>query len=398
MSWKESDRVSQRREFLDLAGVPGSNVSLLCSRFGISRKTGYKWINRSKVNDSLEDHSRRPKRSPMRTSEEVVQRILALREEHPTWGGRKLRGRLQALGVDRVPAASTITEVLRRHGKLRTGLTSKNLTRFEYDQPNRMWQMDFKGEFGLSSKSYCYPLTLLDDHSRFSLCIDACANQRGSTVKESLRRTFRRYGLPYAIYVDNGTPWGTSSGALGHTKVSVWLMRHDIQVIHGRPYHPQGRGKLERFHRTLKQEVLQDRQFGTLSRSQKCFDQWREVYNHDRPHEALDDRVPSSRYRVSDREFRDKLPAYEYSSRFETRRANRASQIKFRGKSYRLSEVFIDQWVGLLPTREDGVWDIYYCRFVVGQLNEATGEIRRASRLTEFRCAPSGQTAGPVST
>lgn len=397
MSWKESDRVSQRREFLDLAGVPGANMSLLCRRFGISRKTGYKWLKRAKETDCLEDQPRRPKQSPNRTSEQLEQHILDLREEHPTWGGRKLRARLLGLGIENVPAASTITEVLRRHGKLRERLTAKNLSRFEHDEPNAMWQMDFKGEFALSSNRYCYPLTLLDDHSRFSLCIDACSNQRGETVKNSLRQTFRRYGLPYAIYVDNGPPWGNSSGIFRHTKVSMWLMRHDVHVIHGRPYHPQGRGKLERFHRTLKQEVLQDRQFGSLSRSQACFNQWREVYNHDRPHEGLSDQVPASRYQVSDREFRGKLPAYEYSPRFETRRANRAGQIKFRSQVYRLSEVFIDQWVGLLPSDQDGVWDIYYCRFVIGQLNESTGEIRRASRLSEFRCAPSGQATGSVS-
>lgn len=394
MCWKESDRVSQRREFVELASVEGANVSMLCRRFGISRKTGYKWIKRAKETGSLEDQSRRPSSSPTKTSDQLEQRILALRKEHPTWSGRKLRARLLALGAEYVPSASTITEVLRRHGKLQEKLSKKNLSRFEHDQPNAMWQMDFKGEFALASKRYCYPLTLLDDHSRFSLCIDACGNQRGETVKRSLRQTFRRYGLPYAIYVDNGPPWGNSSGIFRHTKVSMWLMRHDVQVIHGRPYHPQGRGKLERFHRTLKQEVLQDRQFGSLSRSQECFDIWREVYNHDRPHEAINDHVPSSRYQVSDREFRGTLPEYEYSSRFETRRANRAGQIKFRRVAYRLSEVFIDKWVGLLPSDEDGVWDIYYCRFVIGQLNEKTGKICRASRLAEFRCAPSGQTAG----
>ena len=157
--------------------------------------------------------------------------------------------------------------------------------------------------------------------------------------------------------------------------------------IRDSPYHPQGRGKLERFHRTLKQEVLQGRQFGSLRRSQECFDAWREVYNHDRPHEALGDSVPSSRYQVSDREFRGKLSAYEYSDRFETRRANRAGQIKFNGGLYRLSEVFIDERVGLLPSEEDGVWDIFFCRFVIGRLNEKTGEIVRASHLSEFRCA-----------
>ncbi len=395
MGWKESDRVSQRREFIELASTDGANISQLCERFEISRKTGYKWLKRSRECGCLDDRSRRPHRSPNQVNDRLEQEILRLRSQHPTWGGRKLRARLLAIGTKNVPAASTITEVLRRHGKLNESITVKNSKRFEHDEPNAMWQMDFKGEFALSSKRYCYPLTLMDDHSRFSLCIDACGNQRGSTVQKSLAKTFRRYGLPHAIYTDNGTPWGNSSGVFRHTKVSVWLMRHDVQVIHGRPYHPQGRGKLERFHRTLKQEVLQDRQFGSLRLSQECFDDWREVYNHDRPHQSLSDATPSSRYRVSDREFRGELPAYEYSARFETRRANRAGQIKFNRACYRLSEVFIDQRVGLLPHQgQDGLWDIYYCRFVIGQLDERTQTIRRASRMTEFRCAPSSHTAG----
>lgn len=398
MNWKESDRVSQRREFLDLAKGSGANISLLCKRFGISRKTGYKWMNRAQETSCIQDQSRRPKHSPSQTPKDMEARILELRETHPTWGGRKLRCRLQALGLENPPSASTITEVLRRAGKLREADgTGKNFKRFERDAPNSLWQMDFKGEFALSTQQYCYPLTLLDDHSRFSLCIDACGNQRGPTVRQSLEKTFLRYGIPYGIYVDNGNPWGNNSGVFGHSRVSIWLMSHDIEVIHGRPYHPQGRGKLERFHRTLKQEVLQGRQLGTLSRAQKCFDTWREVYNHDRPHEALGDRVPSSRYEVSDREYRSKAPPYEYSSRFETRRANRAGEIKFNGKSYRLSEVFIDERVGLQPTDRDGVWDVFYCRFVIGQIDEQQGTVRRASSLSEFRCAPSSQTAGSVS-
>lgn len=398
MSWKESDRVSERREFLELASQPGVNFSLLCKRFGISRKTGYKWRKRQTETGDLSDQSRRPKSSPNRTNERTEDEVLRLRAEHPTWGGRKLRNRLQNLGMKDAPSPSTITEILRRHSKLSEPPgEGGSFTRFECSEANSMWQMDFKGEFALSPRQKCYPLTLLDDHSRFSLGIIAQKNQRGDTVKKNLTGVFRKYGIPYSIYVDNGTPWGNSSGIFRHTKLSVWLMRHDIEIIHGRPYHPQGRGKLERFHRTLKQEVLQDRQFGTLGRTQKCFDKWREVYNHDRPHEALDDNVPSSRFQVSERTFRGELPKYEYSPRFTTRRANRGSEIHFHGRDYRISQVFIDQQVGLLPTSRDGVWDIYFCRFLVGRLNEHTGKIRRTSCMTEFRNAQSSHTAGEQS-
>jgi transposase len=163
MSWIESDRMSQRREFLDLAKVSGANITPLCKRFGISRKTGYKWIKRVHETGCIEDQSRRPCYSPSQTSESIEKRILKVREDNPTWGGRKLCNRILALGLKDPPSASTITEILRRHGKLReSDGDGKNFKRFEHHSPNAMWQMDFKGEFALSSKQYCYPLTLLD--------------------------------------------------------------------------------------------------------------------------------------------------------------------------------------------------------------------------------------------
>ena len=398
MAWKEGDRVSERAEFLKLAQVEGCVFSTLCRRFGISRKTGYKWRERGQESGDLRDRSRRPKCSPRKTADAVEQSVLSLRTEHPTWGGRKLRKRLLDLGLESVPSASTITAILHRHELISPTESQKRgaYTRFERSVPNELWQMDFKGEFAISSRKKCYPLTILDDHSRYSLGIRACNNQRRETVERQLRRVFDRYGIPHTMYVDNGPPWGNSCRTSRHTRFSVWLMRNDIEVIHGRPYHPQGRGKLERFHRTLKQEVIQERQFGSMSRAQSCFDDWRPVYNHERPHEGLNDETPGSLYRVSDRSFRKHAKPYSYSSRFQTRKANRGGEIKFNGKSYRLSEVFIDEQVGLCPTPADGVWDIYYCRFVVGQLDERTGRIRRTSRLAEFRYAPSSQAAGKV--
>lgn len=394
MGWKESDRVSERMEFVRLANVEGVNFTHLCQRFGISRKTGYKWVGRWKESGDLEDQSRRPIRSPKKTTGDAEQAILKLRSAHPTWGGRKLRKRLLALGSPCVPSASTITAILHRHGLICPQESGKHVafSRFERGAPNDLWQMDFKGEFDLSTRKKCYPLTILDDHSRYSLGIRACRNQRRLTVKGQLRDVFDNYGIPWAIYVDNGTPWGTSNRSTRHTRLSVWLMRHDIEVIHGRPYHPQGRGKVERFHRTLKQEVIQGRQFGSIERTQSVFDDWRIVYNHERPHESLGDTPPGNHYRVSERTFLDH--PFEYSTRFETRRANRGSQISFKGTRYRLSEVFTDQWIGLCPTLTDGLWDVYYCRFAIGQLDERTGKISRSSRLAEFRYAPSSQPAG----
>ncbi len=183
--------MSQRREFLDLATVSGANITLLCKRFGISRKTGYKLINRSQKTACIEDQSRRPNYSPIQTSEKIEKRLLKVREENTTRGVRKLRKRLLALGLKNAPSASTITEILRSRGKLREADgDAKNFKRFKHDSPNAIWQMDFNGEFAFSSKKYCYPLTLMDDHSRFSLCIEACGNQQGQTVRQRLEKTF----------------------------------------------------------------------------------------------------------------------------------------------------------------------------------------------------------------
>ncbi|MGB7329719.1 MAG: IS481 family transposase [Rubripirellula sp.] len=373
--------MSLREEFVSLAQVECCNFSELCRRFGISRRTGYKWRGRAAEgdDDALQDRSRRPEISPKRTAESVEDAVLEIRRKHPTWGGRKLRKRLQALGHTSVPAASTLTQILHRHGCISQEESDKHKPygSFEREQPNELWQVDFKGEFGLSPKGICYPLTILDDHSRYSLCIHACGNQKGLTVQKQFRHVFDCYGIPRAIYVDNGNPWGTTHVGFRHTWFTTWLMRHDIRAIHGKPYYPQGRGKLERFHRTLKQELLQDRQFVTLSEAQSNFDSWRLMYNTQRPHESLDLEVPASRYRCSDRSFIERLGDYEYSDRFEVRRTSRNGELRFRGQQYRFSKAFRGENVGLTRNALDGIWDVYYCRFQVAQIDERTGEIKR---------------------
>ena len=385
MGWKESDLVSLRSEFVRLASQDGANRSELCRRFGISRKTGYKWLHRwHQVGaDGLHDQSRRPASSPKKTDPAIEQAVLAVRREHPAWGGRKIRARLQAQGIESPPSASTITAILRRHGLISQEESAKHRPygSFERAECNELWQVDFKGEFQLARGNNCYPLTILDDHSRYSLGVIACGNQRRVTVQNHFRSVFKTYGLPRAIYVDNGNPWGTKQGSFRHTQFTVWLMRHDVEVIHGRPYYPQGRGKLERFHRTLKLEVLQGREFSSLRETQREFDRWRNVYNQQRPHESLGLEVPLDRYRASQRSFTEQTEPYQYSDRFQTRRTNRAAVLNFAGKKHRVSEAFANQTLGIAPTSTDGIWDVYYCRFRIAELNERAGTIRRHQPL-----------------
>ena len=230
MGWKERDRVSERREFVRLAEAEDANMTELCLRFGVSRKTGYKWLKRWE--SGLEDHSRRPRTSKFRTDEAMELRVVELRTQHPKWGGRKIRQVLIDQGVSDVPTSSTITRIPHRHGLISPAESHKHtpFTSFEKTEPNDLWQVDFKGDFELTRGGRCYPLTLLDDHSRFSLGVIACDNQRGVTVKDHFRQVFRRYGIPRAIYVDNGNPWGTSRERTRHSRFSTWLMRQDIEV------------------------------------------------------------------------------------------------------------------------------------------------------------------------
>ena len=398
MSWKESDRVSERLEFVKLAGVEGANIAALCRRFGVSRKTGYKWLQR--FNDDgkvgLQDKSRKPACSPGKTCDEIEKLVVDLRQQHPAWGGRTLRKRLEVLGHKDLPSPSSITRILHRHGLIEPSESEKRrkFENFERSLPNDLWQIDFKGDFLMTSGQRCYPLTILDDHSRYSLGIIACGNQTQATVKDHFREVFLKYGIPRSIYVDNGNPWGTSGSRTRHSRLSAWLMRHDIEVIHGRPYHPQGRGKIERFHRTLKREVLQERSLADLYEAQLAFDPWRSVYNHERPHHALEMEVPSSRYQISERSFVEVTGDFAYSEDFEIRRLHqKTGQFQFRGSVYRLSEAFLDQPIGSCATDQDGLWRIFYCRFQVAELDEREGGIRYDRRLVESRCARSNQAA-----
>ena len=271
MPWMESTAMSQRHEFVVLARSDGANFRELCRRFGISPVTGYKWAGRFGEGGSawLADRSRRPAHSPTQTPPHIEQLVVSMRKEHPAWGGRKIRARLLALGHRELPAASTITGILRRHGLINPdGHKSQGaFIRFEWPRPNDLWQMDFKGDFALS-RGRCHPLTILDDHSRFNLALRACADQRGLTARAVLTEAFGRYGLPWRMLCDNGPPWGTSRRG-GLTHLGAWLIRLGITVSHGRAFHPQTQGKDERFHRSLKVELLKGRSFGDLDETQR---------------------------------------------------------------------------------------------------------------------------------
>jgi transposase InsO family protein len=362
MPWNEVSLMSLRLEFVALATAEGANVRELCRRYSISPKTAYKWIARHQAGGpaALADRSRRPACSPGRCPEPIEAEVLRLRDAHPAWGGRKLRARLIALGHD-APAASTITAILRRHGRLDPERSAAHtpFVRFEHDAPNRLWQMDFKGHFATAS-GRCHPLTVLDDHSRFALGLVACGDEQDGTVRGHLTALFRRYGLPERVLCDNGPPWGTAGSGQRYSALGVWLLKLGVGLGHGRAAHPQTQGKDERFHRTLKAEVIQGRTFADLAACQQRFDPWRQVYNHERPHEALDLAVPASRYRPSLRPFPEVLPEWEYGAGDAVRKVACDGTISFKGRPIDLGKALRGERVAVRPTVEDGVFGIYF--------------------------------------
>lgn len=362
--------MSQRREFVQLAQQHAVSVAELCRRFGISRKTGYKWLDRAQ---DLREHSRRPRHSPQRTDARMEEQVLGLRHRHPAWGGRKIARRLQDLGFDAVPHPSTVTHILHRHGLIRQRVSGEGARyqRFEHERPNALWQMDFKGDFALD-QGRCYPLTVIDDHARYNVVLHACSGQNRQQVQPVLINAFRRYGLPERINTDNGQPWGSPKATQGLSQLSVWWIRLGIRVSFSAPAHPQTNGKDERFHRTLKAEVLAGRQFHNMAHAQAAFDTWRPIYNHERPHDALQLAVPASRYQPSPRAYPQQLPPIDYGSADHVVTVGWKGQVKFKGRSWKVSTALEHLPIAVRPTSTDGRYELYFChqRILTIDLND----------------------------
>lgn len=369
MPWREVSKMDERREFVRLALSEGANRRELCRRFGIHPDTGYKWLERWRGGDEgLEDRSRRPHISPGRTDAATEARLVALRDAHPAWGGRKLARWLER-EAGASPSPSTVHAILGRHGRIvaAPGGGGAHL-RFEKAAPNLLWQMDFKGHVGLGSGGRCHPLTVIDDHSRYAVALEACGNEQGTTVQGRLERSFRRYGLPEALFVDNGTPWGDGGGP-GFTRLGVWLMKLGVAVVHSRPWHPQSRGKNERFNRTLKAEVFALRRFGDLAEVQRALDRWRTVYNLERPHQALGQEVPASRYRASPRRMPARLPAVEYEEGAIVRRVGTTkAYVSFLGRPWKVPQAFCGEALALRP-RGDGRYAVCFGAFEIATID-----------------------------
>lgn len=371
MPWKEVSLMSQRREFVALASSENANLRELCRRFKISHTTGYKWLKRYQAegDQGLHDRSRRPHHSPTKTAVDKEQLIVDLRHKHPAWAGRKLHARLLALEHNDLPAPSTCQAILKRNGLIDPleAVKHKPFRRYEKAQPNELWQMDFKGDFPVI-RGRCYPFTIIDDHSRFAIALRACKRNTRLLIQACLIDVFRLYGLPDWITCDNGPPWGSS--CRGHyTQLCIWLLRLGVGISHSRPHHPQTQGKDERFHRTLQTELLRyQTATTTLSKWQQLFDDWREIYNHERPHESLGQRPPATRYQPSRRSYPEKLPSIEYGPNDLVRKVRHYGHIKFAGRDFHIGSAFYGLHVALRATMKDGVFEVFFCQHKLGML------------------------------
>jgi transposase InsO family protein len=362
MPWNEVTKMSLKLEFVRFALKHEVPFSRLCRRFKISRKTGYKLLQRyaEEGESGLSDHSRRPLSSPIKTTSEIEKKIIDLRQLKPSWGSRKIHAYLENKGAKNLPALSTITDILRRNNLIvKRDVPPKAFERFEHVSPNDLWQVDFKGHFAIRT-GRCHPLTILDDHSRYSIGLKACRGENTKTVKKHFIEVFEEFGLPFRMNFDNGTPWASSTSKhFRFTELTFWLLRLGIQVSFSKIRRPQTNGKLERFHRTLKSEVLQYEYFWNLKSAQKRFDAWRFEYNHERPHEAIDLKSPVSRYKCSSRLYPADLPDIEYRDTDIIRSVDAGGKISYQNK-----KIFISEGLKYLPValrESEGLIGIYFC-------------------------------------
>jgi putative transposase len=388
MPWQECQKMDERLRFVARL-LEGEKMAALCREFDISRQTGHKFYKRYKDLglQGLTDRSRRPYRQANRLPERVESLIVQLRREHPSWGAPKIREKIKRLGLGvSLPAISTVHAVLDRHG-----LVSRGRRRHHFkaegtglsrpDQPNDLWCADYKGEFMLADHRYCYPLTITDFASRYLLCCEGLQSTREHFAFSVFERTFKDYGLPRAIRSDNGVPFASTSAFFGLSKLSVWWLRLGIAIERIKPAHPEQNGRHERMHLTLKKEATKPAGKNFLQQ-QARFDAFTRVYNHERPHQALNMRYPAELYRPSTRPYTG-LPALEYPFHDRTVIVTQCGRLCFGRRKINLSQVFAGQAVGVREVT-DHIWLISFMHYDLGFFDD---------QCTRVECAPNPFTA-----
>ncbi len=375
MPWSETSAMDQKRLFIKDYIRGSFGMAELCRRYGIARPTGYKWVARFEARGfpGLQERSRRPKGCSHETAIEITEAVLEFRRKHPYWGAKKLLSVLEKRHpLVKWPARSTVCDLFSRHGMIDKKRRRKypghpGKPTDSMDAANDTWCVDFKGEFKTGDGRYCYPLTATDGFSRFILGCKGLTSTAHVGAQPVFRRLFKEYGLPRIIRSDNGVPFATT--AIGRlSRLSIWWIRLGIYPELIEPGHPEQNGRHERMHKTLKQETTRP-PAATMRGQQIRFDRFREEFNEERPHEALGQNTPASRYAPSPRTFPFRLPAIEYPAHFEQRLMSRNGGFRWASKRVPLSHLLEGQYIGLEEVG-DGVWDVYFSNVRLGQMDE----------------------------
>jgi len=370
----------QRLRFVTTLESGLYSMSELCERFGVSRRTGYKWMSRwlEGGHEGLADRSRRPHRSPGKTPRSIEDLLIDLRRRHPEWGPKKLLGFLKGRepGCE-LPATSTVAAILKREGLIEPRRRRRRCQHpgrpvCPVRAPNELWTADFKGQFKTRDGVYCYPLTVADQHSRYVLACQGLPSTKGAGVRSVFERLFDRHGLPQAILTDNGVPF-VAHGMYGLTALSVWWIQLGIRHLRIEPGKPQQNGRHERMHRTLKRHT-QRPPAANLPAQQRAFDAFRREFNQVRPHEALDMKTPSSVWHPSQRRYPPRIVEPTYPGHFLTRRLSNVGTFRFKGHRLFLSDALKTQTIGLEEI-DDGIWSVHFYGVLLARLDERSWEL-----------------------
>ena len=366
MAWRTMDVREQRVRFVVAAQRREKSLSELCREFDISRPVGYEWLRRYEQDgiEGIAERSRRPQHSPRRKAAAIEQQVIALRRRYPDWGARKLRVLLAEQGVEL--ARNTIHRILLRHALVRPEDQHQPATqRFERSRPNELWQMDFKGP--KLWHQAVGPLSVLDDHSRYLIALQAVGSTRSELVREQLETAFLRCGVPEQMLMDHGVPWWSARSSGGMTELSLWLMRQGVELHWSRVRHPQTQGKVERFHGELQRALARRRVL--VPDVQAWLDEFRWEHNHLRPHEALGMERPANRWQPSERRYDPQPPRWEYPAGAKVLKVDSQGKLTLAGRNWQISGALAGEWVQVVKLGERR--QVYYCATLVREIDLA---------------------------